>query len=460
MYTIQTLLANILSLSSPKIQLLREMIFLQIMLHILHLPCFFALLSQKRTVSIMQEHIKTTGSPRVRFCSWILFVLETGVEQKRKQRERYLFVNSLLRSIDVSCHIVSSGLTSQTKLSFISSNSSFSECVRQQIPAHHSPSSNIDQCTAATYASDTRCQRTGSHLPYSSGTHTFTNVDFKECSSSNDHGGAIKCTGSNTELTVTGCTFKDCRVSNPSVFSGGGICAESVKAVSTRSCLFTHCYGYNGGGMFIISISSTPEFSDCVFISCKVAYIGGGAFVGQCTKTSSFVACNDCLFIKGTNVSATSNFWGGGLYLNIYKNDEVNSVSNILFTFNSATAQGGGFRIYEKEYGLDYSIRFCFFSGNYASASGHDISLYNIKMHSVVDCYTTSNAMDKLYLDQLDSDTSSLRETTHTPNWLPQGKMSFHFDIRTDSERNTKLTQRKMEICIDEEYCFLRKSIP
>ena len=296
--------------------------------------------------------------------------------------------------------------------------------MRQHIPAHLSPSSNIDQCTAATYASGTLCQHTGSHLSYPSGSHTFINVDFRNCYPSNDHGGAIKCTGSNTELIVTGCTFTNCHVSNPSTNRGGGIYADSIKSVTTQSCFFTSCSAHWGGGLYINGVRSTPIFSHCVFISCKGLYVGGGAFVGSCTKTSCFTACSDCIFMKGTNVSATSNYWGGGLYLNIITRNDVSSLSNILFTKNSATAKGGGLRIYEHIYGLDYTVQFCYFSGNTASSGGNDISFENISTNGILHSFTTSNSGNRLIVIPDVKETSSSSTNTSTPNWLPSGILS------------------------------------
>ena len=293
--------------------------------------------------------------------------------------------------------------------------------MRQQIPAHHSPSSNIDQCTAATYASDTLCQYTGSHLSYTSSSHTFKNDDFKDCSSSNDNGGAIKCTGSNTALIVKGCAFSGCSVRNVNSYCGGAIYAQSIQSVTTQLSVFTSCSAEWGGGLFINDIQRTPDLSECVFSSCKGYDHAAGAFVGRCTKTTSFVACSDSLFIACTNVPGSTFLYGGGFYLDIYANTHANTVSNVLFTKNSVNGQGAGVNIYESEIDLVYSLRFCFFSRNHASDNGHDISMYNIKMISFLHCLTTSDASNRVYLSLPIYETASSRTTTHTPNWLPEG---------------------------------------
>ena len=333
--------------------------------------------------------------------------------------------SSITHSTDSFYGILCSGLTDKTILSFISSNSSFTECVRKQIPFYHFLFNNIIHCRDQTFSSDIRCKHTGSPISDSSGIHTFTNDDFKDCYSSNDHGGAIKCTGSNTELIVTGCTFTDCHVSKPSSYRGGGIYAESIKSVTPQSCYFTSCSGFWGGGFYINEIGSTPSLSGCIFVSCKGHYLGGEAFVGQCTKTSSFIVCNDCIFIKGNNVSSSTYLRGGGFYLDIYESTHANAISNNLFTGNSVNNRGGGLAIYEESKGLDYSVYFCFFSDNSATSGGSDVFLTSITFNSFIHSFTTSDALDRLYVDILVTETDTSVEETHTPNWLPQGTFLF-----------------------------------
>ena len=269
--------------------------------------------------------------------------------------------------------------------------------MRKQILIHYSLNTNLNECTATTFVSDTPCPYSGSHLSYPSGTHTFTNVDFTHCSSSDDHGGAIKCTGGDTELTVTGCTFRECHTSTSLSKRGGGVNVDAVKIVTIKACLFVECSGYYGGGLCINDTQSTPSLSDCVFFSCKAHYLGGEAFVGLCTKSASTIACNDCIFIKGNNVSLSTYLRGGGFYLDIYENTHANAISNNLFTGNSVNNRGGGLAIFQENTGLSYSIQFCFFTDNFASDNGQDVYLQRINVNSILHCFATSNALDRLY---------------------------------------------------------------
>ena len=300
---------------------------------------------------------------------------------------------------------------------FISSNCSFVECVRKYQSLLHRYNNELVACTETTFSDENKCQLTTKGLSFSTGVRIFRNVDFKICSS-DDHGGAIKCTREGTELRVIGCTFADCTVNNPDADQGGGVYAKSLKSVLTQSCFFNSCSGFWGGGLYINLIHSTPSFSDCVFNSCKGGYLGGGAFVGQCTKTSSFVACSDCVFIKGCDISAAYDLRGGGLYLDIYSNNHANTVSNVLFTKNSVNYQGGGLRIYESELGLSYSVHFCFFSGNTASNCGQDVHLVSVTFNAFLFCFTTSTAQDRLYVHPTVEEKTTQTET-HIPDWHP-----------------------------------------
>ena len=178
---------------------------------------------------------------------------------------------------------------------------------------HSSQQNSIEVCTTETFSSVTYCTHSGTGLSYSTGTQSFLNVDFNRCSS-DDHGGAIKCTGGDTELTVTGCTFRECYTSTSLSKRGGGVNVDAAKLVTIKACLFVKCSGYYGGGLCINGTQSTPSLSDCVFFSCKGHYLGGEAFVGLCTKSASTIACNDCVFIKGNNVSSSRNLRGGGFF--------------------------------------------------------------------------------------------------------------------------------------------------
>ena len=312
-----------------------------------------------------------------------------------------------------------SDIRDTTQISFLYSNSSFTECVRRHNSLFHQYDNDLIQCTEDTFSDNNKCQHTTQGLSFSTGVRIFKNVDFKICSS-DDNGGAIICTGESTHLTVQRCTFSGCHVTNPSSKNGGAIYASYMSSAAIESCSFASCSAYCGGGLYIGHIYSTPSFSECQFSSCKGGYLGGGAFVGSCNQTTSFIACSECVFTKGADVYATSALRGGGIYLDIYSNDHANTIRNTLFTKNAVNNAGGGLRIYESELGFSYSVYFCFFSGNTASSVGQDVHLVSVNFNSFLFCYTTSTAQDRLYVHPPLQGTNSASET-HTPNWLPLG---------------------------------------
>ena len=126
------------------------------------------------------------------------------------------------------------------------------------------------------------------------------------------------------------------------------------------------------------------------------------------------------MFIKSTTVSSTSNLHGGGLYLDIYANTHANTVSNVLFTQNSVTREAGGLRIYESELGLDYSVKFCFFSGNSVTYDGKDVHRYNVTFNSFMHCFTESSGQNRLYVLPPANETPFSSHPVTQPNWLPQ----------------------------------------
>ena len=215
-------------------------------------------------------------------------------------------------------------------------------------------------------------------------------------------------------MCVTQCSFTQCHVNTPSSHNGGGICAISISSVVLESLFFTECAGRRGGAVCLVYIKSTPEFSDCLFLSCKGYELGGGAYIAQCTKSYSFVALTSSSFITCTNSSADAALSGAGVHLDIYANTHINTVSDCLFTRNSANKVAGGMGIHEDVQGLDYSVTLCFFSDNSASSDGQDIHLHNANFNSIFQSFTATSGTNRLTV------APKTKETTN-PNWLPQG---------------------------------------
>ena len=210
--------------------------------------------------------------------------------------------------------------------------------------------------------------------------------------------------------------------------NGGALSAESLSSLTVKSSSFISCTAFWGGGAFIHLITTTPILSECDFLSCKADQLGCGVFLGSCKKSSSFVACSNCRFLNGVNLSSNL-VYGGGLLLDIYGTDHVNTVSNLLFTKNSVNKEAGGLRVYESTSQYSYSVKFCFFSDNYATSGGDDISFCNALTNSIIHSFTASHDRNTIYvLPPIEVPSISTNPTT-TPNWLPHGTIIFPREV-------------------------------
>ena len=109
---------------------------------------------------------------------------------------------SVSRSEDTFYGVICAGITDKTGGSFTCTNSTFVECERNDNTSH-SMSNAVPSCTSTTLSSSTRCQYSDLSFRYTSDSHTFINVNFKDCSSTDD-GGVIYAKGDTIQLTVSG----------------------------------------------------------------------------------------------------------------------------------------------------------------------------------------------------------------------------------------------------------------
>ena len=141
---------------------------------------------------------------------------------------------------------ICAGVSRKTKVSFISSNSSFTECVRK-----HSSSQifNSQSCTISPY---TNCTFAQTSRPTISSSATFTSCTFTSLSSNPGNGGAISFQNqASGTLTVISCNFYSCKcTATGSIEDGGGaIFAHTVSKVEVSSSLFVSsaCYSTSEG---------------------------------------------------------------------------------------------------------------------------------------------------------------------------------------------------------------------
>ena len=324
-------------------------------------------------------------------------------------------MDSIIKFSDTVCAIICSGLTEKTRLSFTSSNTSFTECVRRQtiLPFFHQPpNDNIPRCTVDdTVPSGDQCNISQHNFLNDNSVYKFTYCTFASLSTSSD-GGALYC-ASCKSLSIEYCTFKECQAGNSmSSWHGGGAVFITSGTFSAFFTSFLSCRTTSfGGGILAESNCASSSISLCTFISCIAQYGGGvNTFFGPTSDVSStrFISC-------------TGKVSAGGFYHDSNKDTSSLSVSNCLFACNTADSDndtrlyrgGGGYESFRTE---DYPSKyyFSFFYHNVAKKGvGHDITSNSNPLPdgSIVHCFTTTaeNSFCNAGIDQ--------------DNWLPQGTL-------------------------------------
>ena len=317
-----------------------------------------------------------------------------------------------------------------TKISFISSNSSFTECVRTTITqnlVHHSISITSNAgCASPSYEGCTFDDTNTKQNPLSS------SASFAQCTfiklTANVNGGAISFT-SDSPHTVRECFFRECSTGTHSNYqSGGGAVCSSAGSLSVFSSRFIQCSsaGYGGAVLGTSSCTLTVLFESIV-IGCSCNRCGGGAS----THFSSVADVSSCRFI-----SCQSTRYGGGYYHNNEAGLSVR-VSNSLFLKNVAKLNdnnrgGGGFE--DCRYST-YSSKhhFLFFRENTAATNkGNDLSICNISLTAadIIHCFTTTQTH------------SFWNKNKHQDDWLPQANINAKLTATISGYRYSPLHSR------------------
>ena len=319
--------------------------------------------------------------------------------------------------------ILCSGLTEKTKLSFTSSNSSFSDCVRKDACLLSSLSSfNTDYVGSFS-----------TRLPLST-TANFTSCRF---TCEGPAGGAIYFYDTSASLSVSQCTFEKC---NSTADHGGAIYGIRCGSISISSSLFFKCFALlysSGGGLFVNQASQVPEIVESSFISCAGGHDAGGLYIYLTTgaATGSNRPVSECRFSSCTAHGIRENPYqndGDGGALSYWDNTHTLGVSDTLLLSNRATTDGGALFFQMNTDVRQHRIIFCFFHNNYAPLgcdalihfTDPDDHQYN---KVVLQSFTTCTA-------------SSLAENNNDPNiidnpqdWLPQAN-SIEYLSASESE--------------------------
>ena len=141
---------------------------------------------------------------------------------------------------------------------------------------------------------------------------TIKNLNFVNCSTDYEDGGAIWYYGDNG--SVSNCSFINCNANN-----GGAIYFNNSAHDSVSNCSFTNCNANNGGAIYW-STGTNDSVSNCSFTNCNASDRNGGAIYWD---VSFYDSASNCSF---TNCNAS--VCGGAIYSD-YGSD--NSVSNCNF---------------------------------------------------------------------------------------------------------------------------------
>ena len=255
-------------------------------------------------------------------------------------------------------------------LSFTSSNSSFSECMRR-----HQHLSLFLQ-NAARYLDETMLENE-THTSETAFTlrtrksYTMKSCIWKDCSNAAT-GGAISYSSSSAtsdSLLIQSCSFISCKSTQN---AGGAISVTNIGTVTTENSYFEGCQcahiirDCGGGAIYWGTVITQPMIRVCDFIRC-VAGDEGGALSTRTKALNEHFVLQDSRIIKcnGTNDDGGGIVFGGGLY--------YLGCTGILFTGCWCKLHGGAlisdcFNSYSSSL-----IRFCFFTQNTAQSNqGHD----------------------------------------------------------------------------------------
>ena len=305
--------------------------------------------------------------------------------------------------------ILCTGLTEKTKLSFMSSNSSFTECVRKHdIVTVSSSFLANSNCDGPTYLSCTFTQVNLTSL-YTSA--TFTSCVWTNCQSQNGGGIYLNVTSSSVTLSLNQSEFYSCTSSH----RGGGIFVEGIGQLQVQYSLFHACVAgaaadYGGGGIEIHD-GGRPLIQETSFLSCQSGSDGAGMGIWSspfyheaCVLNSRFVGCHAAPFGNDND--------GGSLI--VWDAIAAICCSNILFVDSLSEYRGGAssYYIYSSA-GHHSSIHlfiFCFFKNNVARfRPGNDVYFHNWKPDQpFLHCFSLTPT-DRIYPNGKDD------------NWLPHG---------------------------------------
>ena len=326
--------------------------------------------------------------------------------------------SSIAHSTDTFYGIICSGLTDKTRLSFISSNSSFSECVRIHLLPKNYYFLHNSECTpdsqkcwkSTSFNNDTKPVQPSS----TTAEYDFSFCEWDHCSS-NGNGGGICCSMSGNTISLSNCAFNSCSASD----LGGAVYLDEISEGSIKNCVFSFCSSTTRAGCIYSQGSNTALYSQCSFIHGTTGDDGGASFLWCVSSYQEFPITTDCriLFCQCTHDYESDPDGGGLVYSSL---STITGVRNTLFVSNRANKDGGALYFPVWKDISFYPVTFCFFHNNYAPygndalihfTDAEDLQYERVFLHSFTTCTKDSLAMN-----------NSAPEIIPNPdNWLPHG---------------------------------------
>ena len=301
------------------------------------------------------------------------------------------------------------GLTEKTSISFTSSNSSFSECVRKQLPLHRITGNDNPACTGKLI--NERCIYTGkTHYLSENVAYSFTNTDFTECkhSRSDSYGGAIDCTAG--DLTIKRCSFTRCY----SQFRAGAASFKSNGKCTQEDNIYSSCSSDDWTGAFDSYDTSKRPYhylKRCKFIKNSAKNF----YAHSCIEFSSEISVDSNIYIHERSTGTRY----AGTVVNYHAQKSV-VYSNCLFVDGEAYSSGGlSFLSYDNYPDAIFSVNFCFFSDNY--------DLDKNPREIYYDGHTSNKASEDCIIQSFSVTPNSivfvLSQSPQEKYWLPQANI-------------------------------------
>ena len=286
-------------------------------------------------------------------------------------------------SLDSFYGILCSGLTEKTKLSFISSNSSFTECKTNHLSGHSFFSSFSSHRNSACSPSPIEDQQVSNeNCTYYSGSHTFINCSWDNAESINT-GCAIYfllySPDSSASLNIKRCSFFHCHSSG--TVAGGAIHVQYIHSITISASVFYDCScgsyeSFEGGAILLSYINSQTSIKDCLFLFCESPDDGGACGIYYC-DSSLLYTVDSCCYIQCKGIE-DGNSQGGGIMF--FQNPGNQASTNCLFSKLEAYYGGAIYLNLPNYIPNSFPVKFCFFNKNskLTTGYGNDACFYEL----------------------------------------------------------------------------------